>query len=172
VGDIVRIAFDLDDTLIGDFPLESAPWGLLPWLIPHERLREGTRTLFGELKARGHEIWVYSTSLRAPLAVHCTFWAHGLHVSGVISESENAAMQATFATRFAEMSKHPPSKYPPAWAIDLIVDDSEGVAEEGDRYGFKVNLVLPSDPNWTQHVLNSVALINRERSAAPTNRAA
>jgi hypothetical protein len=49
-----------------------------------------------------------------------------------------------------------PSKYPPAFGIDLHVDDSEGVAEEGRRHHFGVVVVSPQDPEWTATVLAAV----------------
>lgn len=59
----MRIAFDLDDTLIApSFPAEAVP---LParWLC-RERLRQGTKELFRTLRGNGHELWVYTTSCR------------------------------------------------------------------------------------------------------------
>jgi hypothetical protein len=49
-----------------------------------------------------------------------------------------------------------PSKYPPAFGIDLHVDDSEGVAEEGRRHRFAVVVVSPRDPDWAARVLAAV----------------
>ena len=49
-----------------------------------------------------------------------------------------------------------PSKYPPAFGIDLHVDDSEGVRMEGDEHGFRVVVVRPDDENWIQRVLDAV----------------
>ena len=48
-----------------------------------------------------------------------------------------------------------PSKYPPAFAIDLHVDDSEGVRLEGQRHGFAFVVVSPEDPDWTARVLDA-----------------
>ena len=50
-----------------------------------------------------------------------------------------------------------PSKYPPAFGIDLHVDDSEGVQMEGDAHGFRVVVVRPEDERWAQRVLHAVA---------------
>ena len=38
-------------------------------------------------------------------------------------------------------------------AIDLRIDDSEGVAIECRRYGFEVNMIRPEDECWRQTVL-------------------
>ena len=40
------------------------------------------------------------------------------------------------------------SKYPPAFGIDWLVDDSIGVKEEGLQYGFSVIHVRPDDGRW------------------------
>jgi hypothetical protein len=53
-----------------------------------------------------------------------------------------------------------PSKYPPAFDIDLHVDDSEGVRMEGDEFGFRVVVVRPDDENWTERVLDAVSHIH------------
>ena len=45
------------------------------------------------------------------------------------------------------------SKYPPAFGIDLLVDDCEGVALEGIEHRFEVLVISPTDPNWTDRVL-------------------
>jgi hypothetical protein len=49
-----------------------------------------------------------------------------------------------------------PSKYPPAFGINLHIDDSAGVAEEGRRYGFDVVVVAPHDLDWAARVLEAV----------------
>jgi hypothetical protein len=48
-----------------------------------------------------------------------------------------------------------PSKYPPAFGIDLHVDDSAGVWEEGQRHHFSVVVVSPEDPDWASQVLEA-----------------
>ena len=50
-----------------------------------------------------------------------------------------------------------PSKYPPAFGIDLHIDDSEGVLEEGREHGFRVVVVTPNDERWTEKVLDAVS---------------
>ena len=46
-----------------------------------------------------------------------------------------------------------PSKYPPAFGIDLYVDDSEGVGEEGREHKFAVVVISPNDLAWAEKVL-------------------
>ena len=48
------------------------------------------------------------------------------------------------------------SKYPPAFGIDLLVDDSAGVEIEGRRFGFSVVRVAPDDVDWVVKVERAV----------------
>jgi hypothetical protein len=51
---------------------------------------------------------------------------------------------------------YPPSKYPPAFGIDLHIDDSEGVGIEGKRFHFEVLVISPRDAEWTSRILAAV----------------
>jgi hypothetical protein len=71
----VRIAFDLDDTLLPcgrAFPTEAPP---RPWVPFGEPLRRGTHVLLVSLRAVGHELWVYTSSHRHPWRVRELFAA-------------------------------------------------------------------------------------------------
>jgi hypothetical protein len=48
------------------------------------------------------------------------------------------------------------SKYPPAFGIDLLVDDAEGGAIEGRRHGFRVLLVDDNDGSWFRCVAAAI----------------
>jgi hypothetical protein len=151
----VRISFDLDDTLIcyGD-GVECEP--RLPWIlrlfIRDEPLRRGSTRLLRELHDRGHELWVYTTSDRGARAVRWWLRAHGIHVSRMVNGTEHAKC-------FGQGSS--PTKRPHAFGIDLHIDDSEGVAIEGERYGFRVCVVEPSADDWVERVLAAVDSANR-----------
>ncbi len=157
----MRISFDLDDTLIcyGDgVPCEHRlPW-LLRLFIHDEPLRGGTRYLLQELHNRGHEVWVYTTSHRGPRAVRLWLRAHGVRVVRVINGAEHAK-------RFGHGSF--PTKQPHAFGIDLHIDDSQGVAIEGERYGFRVCIVGPSTPDWVERVLLAVDEASATAAAEP-----
>ncbi len=45
------------------------------------------------------------------------------------------------------------SKYPPAFGIDVLVDDLPGVVLEGERCGFRVIQVGPKNEQWVETVL-------------------
>jgi phosphoserine phosphatase len=77
-GFVVRIAFDLDDTLIPSahfFPVEAPvrPW--LAHLVDGELLRRGTGRVLRHLTERGCTLWVYTTSFRSPFYLKVLFFA-------------------------------------------------------------------------------------------------
>jgi hypothetical protein len=145
----MHIAFDLDDTLIPceyQFPLEP-PRRLLGPLLGLEPLRRGAVELLRGLRASGCRLWVYTTSLRDPLAVHLLFGAHGVRLTGVVNHDRHARTLRAGRPRANECSK-----YPPAFGIHLLIDNSEGVKEEGRRFGFPVLHVRPDDLDWVRTV--------------------
>jgi hypothetical protein len=151
-GTAVRIAFDLDDTLIPcshAFPLE-APTRLARWLRV-EPVRRGTVHLMRRLRATGCDVWVYTTSLRQPLAVRLQVLAYGIRLGGVINSDRHVRH-----LRRGPVEWRSCSKYPPAFNIDLLVDDLEGVVLEGRRFGFRAVRVCPADENWAARVLATV----------------
>lgn len=153
----MRISFDLDDTLICYKPGVPAERPL-PWLLrafsTKEPLRLGAYELMTTLAQNGHELWIYTTSYRAPHLVKRWLRFYGIRVAGVIN-------QVVHETRLREWSlSQCPSKYPSAFGIHLHIDDSIGVKIEGDRLGFHVVVVDPTDVNWTDHVLKVVEGFN------------
>jgi len=56
----------------------------------------------------------------------------------------------------SQFAGYMPSKYPPAFGIDLHVDHAEGVATEGREHGFRVVVVSPTDADWAKRVLAAV----------------
>jgi hypothetical protein len=153
----LRVAFDLDDTLIARrhaFPAE--PRGLLARLGTREPLRAGTVGLFRHLAAQGHELWIYTGSYRHPRAVWWLFRAYGLTLRGVITAHEHERVV------LADFQAYPPCvKYPPAFGIDVLVDDAEGIALEGLRLGFPVIRLDPADPDWTGTVRAGLERLGR-----------
>jgi hypothetical protein len=148
----MHIAFDLDDTLIPcefSFPLERRPW--LARGLGLESLRKGTIELCRHLRSRGHRLWVYTTSLRSPLSIRLTFLAHRIHLAGVVNQDRHVRRLRNGRPGPSECSK-----YPPAFGIHLLIDNSEGVKEEGRRFGFSVVLVRPDDEEWSRAVLSRI----------------
>jgi hypothetical protein len=143
----MRISFDVDDTLVCGPPVPSeqfvSRWRR--WLY-RERVRSGTRDLMSELVARHHELWIYTTSFRSPRYLRGWFAAFGVRLAGVVNQARHER----------HVGRKGPSKLPPVFGIDLHIDDSEGVAEEGRRHGFDVIVVSPDDVQWTARVLEAV----------------
>lgn len=143
----MRISFDLDDTLIcgQSVPTEQwVPWWSR-WRYP-EQLRRGTRILMNALIQRDCRIWIYTSSDRSPRLLKAWFRSFGISIEGIINQSRH---EQTFGVRG-------PSKYPPAFGIDLHVDDSPGVAMEGADHQFSVLVISPDDPDWVDRVLREV----------------
>ncbi len=150
----LRIAFDVDETLIPyghEFPVERSALG--PILAPffRESLREGALALLKDLAARGCDIWIYTTSARSSSYFRVWFQLLGVRLGGVVNCHRHQSVV------LAPAARHPScSKYPPAFGIDLLVDNSEGVSLEGLRYGFDVLLVAPGDREWAARVREAV----------------
>lgn len=160
----MRISFDLDDTLIcyhDGVPREPR----LPWwwrsLTSEEPLRLGTRELLTALRSRGWEVWIYTTSYRSPQTVRWWLWCHGIRVGRVINQDvHDRHLRRT-------PRDYPPTKHPRAFGIDLHVDDSEGVREEGLVHGFRVVVVSPGDPDWAARVSRVAAEYEPRRPDRP-----
>jgi hypothetical protein len=73
--------------------------------------------------------------------------AHGVVVTRVVNGLEHARRFGTGSV---------PSKRPHAFGIDLHVDDSPGVEEEGRRHGFQVVVVHPTAEDWSRPVREAV----------------
>jgi hypothetical protein len=153
----MRISFDIDDTLVcaAGIPTEQhVPWWRRAWYP--ELLRRGTRDLMRELTRQRHTLWVYTTSYRHPRYLRGWFACFGISLEGVVNQTRHERR-----VKGEAFKGYPPSKYPPAFGIDLHVDDSEGVATEGKEHRFRVLVVAPDDTEWTRRVLEAVE--SRER---------
>lgn len=147
----MRIAFDLDSTLIpceGDFPAEiSLPVPLRWWF--REPLRLGTARLLRELRSYGCDIWFYTTSGRDATYLKIWFLLLGVSIGGVVNCRRHETL--------LRGGRYPAcSKYPPAFGIDLLIDDSDGVFTEGKQHGFDVLLLHEADADWTKTVWDAV----------------
>lgn len=162
----VRISFDLDDTLIcpGDgTPREPRPSWHRRLFAPREPLRLGARSLMQSLDESGWEIWIYTTSYRSPSAVKRWLRSYSVRVARVVNQDAHDQLPKP-AT-----SDRPPSKNPRAFDIALHVDDSEGVRIEGERHGFRVVVIGPTDPDWASKVLGAAEKV-AEELASPIGR--
>jgi len=154
----MRIAFDIDDTLIprpGSI-MRTETLHRLPRLISREPLREGAPELLKSLRREGHHVWLYTTSYRDPLRLHLWFASFGVVLNGIVNQRRHDLALATMPVIS--------SKYPPAFGIDLLVDDSEGVYLEGQRYGFSVLRVFENDSSWCTRVKEHIEELHRRSS--------
>lgn len=150
------VSFDLDDTLTSHckkVPTEKCPF---PSFIKHwlcEPLRCGTKRLFRELRQLDCSVWIYTSSGRSSAYIKRWFLLHGIRIDGVVNGNRHC--------RILNQHHLPrlPSKFPPAFGIDLHVDDSEGVKMEGDEYGFRVVVINPYDEQWVEKVLDAVTTL-------------
>jgi hypothetical protein len=152
----MRIAFDLDDTLIpGEFPFptEPAPQGLLARWFAQEPLRLGTVELLTELARQGHEVCIYTTSLRRCFAVKMLFRAYGIPIRRVINEDVHQRAVRRLGDVYTVCTK-----YPPAFGIDVLVDNSQIVHLEADAFAYSMILVRPDDADWVRTVRTRLEL--------------
>jgi hypothetical protein len=152
----IRVSFDLDDTLTSHCCKVPTERSLFPTFIHHwlgEPLRRGTKRLFRELRHRDCSIWIYTSSGRSSAYIQRWFLLHGIRIDGVVNGYRHRrASNRRYLQRL-------PSKFPPAFGIDLHVDDSEGVKMEGDELGFRVLVIHPHDERWMEKVLDAVATL-------------
>jgi hypothetical protein len=150
----IRVSFDVDDTLVCHGTGTCCETSYIPAFIRRwlgEPLRLGTVALVRELRRRECSVWIYTTSGRSSFYIRRWLLLHGIRVDGVVNSERHRQGLAVYGyTRL-------PSKFPPAFGIDLHVDDSEGVRMEGDAHGFRVVVVRPDDQHWTRRVLDAVA---------------
>ncbi|WP_205195176.1 hypothetical protein [Chitinophaga sp. Cy-1792] len=99
-----------------------------------------------ELKKRQWEIYIYTTSYRKPRYIRQLFLSYGIGINKIINK---AIHDKTLGTMGGNISK-----YPPAFNINIHVDDSPGVAMEGERHDFKTLIIAEEDQDWTNTVLD------------------
>ncbi len=159
----MRIAFDLDGTLIAcgyAFPTEKTYAVMKACGV--EKLRKGTVELMRYFQQQGEEVWIYTTSYRNPFYIRLLFWLHGIVVSGVVN-------QAVHKQKIRNRTDWPRcSKYPPAFDIDLLIDDQACVKIEAERHGFRMIWIKPEQQDRTAQVINEYKKVkNSEGKTGP-----
>lgn len=152
----MRIAFDLDNTLIpyqNEFPTEIRNWHQR--LFNTERLRYGTPALLKKIQREGHEVWIYTSSMRSAGHIRRTFRSYGLRLDGVINFQIHHKTLGARASQF--------SKFPPAFGIDLLVDDVPGIWDQLDRMGCEALIVSVQDLAWDKKVWKTICEIQAHR---------
>ncbi|CAA9301697.1 MAG: hypothetical protein AVDCRST_MAG56-5574 [uncultured Cytophagales bacterium] len=154
----MKIAFDLDGTLItGGYTFPTQRTYALLKACGVEALRKGTIDLMRYFQQQGEEVWIYTTSYRSTFYIRLLFGLHGIFVNGVVN-------QAVHNQRVKDRTDWPRcSKYPPAFGIDLLVDDQEGVKMEAERYGFRMIWIKPEQDDWTEKVIHEYRKLKKEQ---------
>ncbi|WP_223151631.1 hypothetical protein [Chitinophaga varians] len=129
------------------FPVEQK--SIWQRIVSRECIREGTVRLMKRLRQDHHRLYVYTTSYRSPAYVRRLFLSYGVRLDKVINKSLHDKMLGKTAGSI--------SKYPPAFNIDVHIDDSPGVAIEGTRHQFNTIIVAERDNDWTATVLKQIA---------------
>jgi hypothetical protein len=143
----MKISFDLDDTLIpGQKVFPTEPQNLFQKLLGIEPIRKGAVQLIKQLRDEGHTICIYTTSFRKPLSIRTAFLTYGISVDQIINQSKHDAV--------LKDKKNVYSKYPPAFDIDIHIDDSAGVAMEGEQFNFKTIIIGENNPHWVSDILS------------------
>ena len=146
----MRIAFDLDDTLIPGqvpFPLEPEPQGFLIWFVQIERLRLGTPRLINLLWNSGQEVWIYTTSFRSVINTGMMFRAYRTKVGTVINTDIHRRKSKFLGNDYKSCNK-----YPPMFGIDLLIDNCSGVKIESQRFCFEMLQIDPADDQWNARI--------------------
>lgn len=155
----MKISFDLDGTLIplGEkaFPVERKK--AFQKKLEIEPLRVGTKSIFKALKMAGHEVGIYTTSFRSQRMIRFWLWSYGLKADFIINEQ--------LAGPKLRQLNVGASKYPPAFNIDLHIDDLPGIAMEGERYEFETILVDNSTQNL-EAILPDISNFGRRVTAS------
>lgn len=138
----MKIAFDLDDTLIlsdqNSF-YDTPHW--LAKLLGYEKLRQGTSSIFKFCDEQGWETWIYTTSYRKPSYIKLLFLLQGIKLHGVINQKRHENVVEV------NCSKHPPS-----FGLDVVIDDSEGILIEAERFNFHAIWLKPENPDWVKEL--------------------
>ena len=150
----MRIAFDLDDTIIRGrvpFPLEPRPPNPLARLFCRERIRLGCVRLMNDLHNANHEVWIYTTSFRSPFWTRLSFRAYGTRITHMINRRDHDRKMGQMNQGLKRCSK-----FPPAFGIDLLIDECRGVLLESQEFNFPVIQIDPHDDEWDDKIRQAV----------------
>ena len=147
----MRISFDLDQTLLtfkNEFPTE--PQNLFQKVLRFEKLRLGTVGLMQQIQLQDHEVWIYTSSQRPKHYINELFLRHEIKLDGILNRKYHISGVA--------LERRALKKYPPAFDIDIHIDDSIGVMLDGEVFGFKTILVQPDEINWVKKIEKEIGL--------------
>lgn len=155
------ITFDIDDTIRlhgSSQPPEQPAISWVAQLFYREPIRIGFIQICNELRIQGCRIGIYTTSSRSIGYIRRWMFCYGLKPYIIIN---SAIHETAIAGRYRH--DRPPSKHPGLFGVDLHIDDSQGVALEAKRFGFRTLVISPDDINWGISILDAVrAILNEE----------
>lgn len=76
------------------------------------------------------------------------FLSHGIPVDFVVNQQMH---EKKVRNKGKNMSK-----FPPAFDINIHIDDSAGVEMEGRKFGFKTIIIPVSDTDWINTILKKI----------------
>jgi hypothetical protein len=149
------ISFDLDGTLLCDgnehLADPAVPSLMGPFGCREDKLRLGALTLLRGLAAEGHQIWIYTQSLRGKSDM--TDWLESLGVS--LAGYVNLPLHETACEKHGIVGKRP-RKCPHLFGINVHVDDDEQVAAECRDTSCRVIVIRPEDVDFEASVRKEI----------------
>jgi len=152
------ISFDLDGTLLCEgyehLADPEVPTLLGPFGCREDKLRLGALPLLRSLADEGHQIWIYTQSLRGRSEVTNWFAGFGISLAGYV----NLALHESACDRRGFVGKLP-RKCPHWFGIDVHVDDDDQVAHECRETGCRVILIKPEDVDFEESVRKEIGYL-------------
>lgn len=158
INNNIKISFDLDEVLFVS-PSTHKTEPALPFplnKIFKERLRFGAPNLINELKNRGYEVWVYTSSYRTERYIKFLFRCYGVKFDEIVNAQRH--LKEVQGNKKEILPQKIPSKY----RISLHVDDETVVATYGKAYGFDVFQLEAQDDNWEEKILERMLQIENK----------
>ena len=158
IDDKIKISFDLDEVLFVS-PNTHKTETMLPFPLNRifiEHIRLGAPRLIKELKNRGYEVWVYTSSYRSERYIRTLFRLYGVHFDEIV----NAQRHLKEVQR--DKKEVLPQKLPNRYRISLHIDDEEIVATYGKAYGFDVFQLNAQDDDWEEKILERMRQIEEK----------
>lgn len=156
----IKISFDLDEVLFVS-PATHKTEPELPFplnKIFKERLRYGAPDLIKELRRRGYEVWVYTSSYRSERYIRTLFRCYGVRFNEIVNAQRHL--------REVQGNKKEilPQKLPNRYRISLHIDDETVVCTYGKAYGFEVFQLDAQDDDWEDKILERMKKIESKLS--------
>ena len=155
------ITFDIDDTIRLHGSSQPSEQPVVTWaarFFYREPIRIGFIQVCNDLRSQGCQIGIYTTSSRPVGYIRRWMRCYGFRPDLII----NAAIhKAAVSARFERGRS--PSKHPGLFGVDLHIDDSNGVAVEAERFGFRTLIIDPENLDWGASILDSIRRLSTDQ---------